>query len=289
MTRPTDEQNEGPTLLAGAQLRVGFPGGPDVLVGASIDVHRSQRVVMLGANGSGKTTLLRTLSGALKPRSGQVRRQGRALAHNRRELTEHRQLVQLVLQDPDDQLFSAEVSSDVAFGPTNLGLPPEQVGARVDEALELLAITDLADRPAHHLSFGQRKRVALAGAVAMRPEVLLLDEPTAGLDPIGVDTLMSCLQRLEQSGTTVVLSTHDVDLAWSWADEVAVVADGLVVQLPVADGLQDETLLGRTGLRMPWQVSLLRGLNQSYDVGDRPRSVGDVTALLLDRTAAPHA
>lgn len=272
-------------LLAAHELRVGFPGGPDVLRDASITTMRAHRLVLLGANGSGKTTLLRTLSGALRPRAGTVSLQGQPLAYGRRDLTGHRLRVQLVLQDPDDQLFSAEVSSDVSFGPANLGLGPEAVRERVAEALALLAITHLADRPAHHLSFGQRKRVALAGAVAMRPEVLLLDEPTAGLDPAGIESLMDCLQRLELSGTTVVLSTHDVDLAWSWADEVAVVADGSVVQLDVAVALRDEGLLARTGLRLPWQVELLRNLHVTYDHARRPRTVADVVALLDNR---PH-
>ena len=266
--------------LVGSGLRVGFPGGPDVLRDADVTVRSGRRLALLGANGSGKTTLLRTLSGALRPRDGEVSLAGVALTHRRAGLAAHRRQVQLVLQDPDDQLFSAEVRADVAFGPTNLGLGAEEVDHRVAEALGLLGIAGLADRPAHHLSFGQRKRVALAGAVAMRPQVLLLDEPTAGLDPAGTRALLECLERLERAGTTVVLSTHDVDLAWSWADEVAVVGGGQVAQLPVTTALQDPALLARTGLRLPWQAELLTALGRTVDPVRRPRTVAEVAALL---------
>ncbi len=129
--------------------------------------------------------------------------------------------MQLVVQDPDDQLFAASVEQDVSFGPLNLGLPDAEVRARVAEALEALDIAALADRPTHLLSYGQRKRTAIAGAVAMRPRVLILDEPTAGLDPDGQERLLATLDGLRAAGTTVVMATHDVDLALRWADDAA--------------------------------------------------------------------
>lgn len=147
---------------------------------ATVEVRAGRRIAVLGANGSGKTTLLRTLAGALRPTAGQVLWHGTLLHHSRSRLNEHRQRVQFVGQDPDDQLVSADVRRDVSFGPMNLGLPVPEVRARVEEALALLDLLPLADRPVHHLSYGQRKRVALAGAMAMRPAVMLLDEPTAG-------------------------------------------------------------------------------------------------------------
>ena len=242
--------------LAATELFASYPGAAPVLRGASCVLPRGSRVALLGPNGSGKTTLLRCLSGAHRPDSGQVRLYDRALTHDRPHLRAHRRQVQLVLQDPDDQLFSADVTQDVAFGPLNLGLDEPQARARVAEALDLLGITHLADRATHQLSHGERKRVTIAGAVAMRPTVLLLDEPTAGLDPHGVAEMRVALDRLTAQGTTIALATHDVDFALSWADQAAVVVDGGVRQGPIATMLCDATLLDAARLRQPWQLEL---------------------------------
>ena len=242
--------------LAATELFASYPGAAPVLRGASCVLPHGSRVALLGANGSGKTTLLRCLSGAHRPDSGEVWLDDRALTHDRPHLRAHRRQVQLVLQDPDDQLFSADVTQDVAFGPLNLGLDEPQARARVAEALDLLGITHLADRATHQLSHGERKRVTIAGAVAMRPTVLLLDEPTAGLDPHGVAEMRVALDRLTAQGTTIALATHDVDFALSWADQAAVVVDGGVRQGPIATMLCDATLLDAARLRQPWQLEL---------------------------------
>ena len=275
----TWEPTEG-AVLVGEGLHAGYPGRADVLDCAHIAVSSGSRLALLGENGSGKTTLLRCLSGAHEPTAGRVVVDGIALSHNASGLREHRQRVQLVLQDPDDQLFSADVRADVSFGPINLGLDDAEVRVRVAEALELLDVTELADRPVHQLSYGQRKRVAIAGAVAMRPQVLLLDEPTAGLDPRAVTTLRAALSNLEARGTTVVVSTHDIDFAWEWADEVGVVVDGIVHQGSTVKIMTDEALLGRAHLGVPWPVRLLRSLGQEIDVVAPPRTVSDVARLL---------
>lgn len=262
------------TLIEVRALTAGFRGRPAVLDGVNAQVREGTRVALLGANGSGKTTLLRSLSGALTPLAGRVVFDGEVLRHNRDKLREHRRRVQLVLQDPDDQLFSADVTQDISFGPLNLGLDERAARERVVEAMELLAISHLAERPTHQLSYGERKRVAIAGAVAMRPRVLLLDEPTAGLDPAGVAELMATLSGLD---TTVVLATHDVDLALSWADEVVVVAGGDVRQGGVSL-LADEDLLAQARLRMPWQLGLARRFGLPLD--PPPRTVDEVAAAL---------
>jgi cobalt/nickel transport system ATP-binding protein len=262
--------------LAAHALIAGYERGRRVLDGASLTVPAGRRVAILGANGSGKTTLLRCLSGALKPSSGAVTVDDVPLEHSRRGLRAHRQEVQLVLQDPDDQLFSASVAQDVSFGPINLGLAEDEVRERVAEALRLLAVDALADRPTHQLSYGERKRVAIAGAVAMRPCVLLLDEPTAGLDPSAVAEALAALTRLQGAGSTVVMSTHDVDLALAWADEVAVVVDRAVVQGPPEVLLGDDDLLARARLDRPWALT----------VGARLRELGLLSGGPLPRDAA---
>lgn len=235
-------------MLRARDLVAGYPSRSPVLTGAHLSLSDGGRLALLGANGSGKTTLLRCLSGAHRPTAGAILREGVPLDHTRAALRAHRSAVQLVLQDPDDQLFSADVTGDVSFGPLNQGLSDAEARQRVNEALDLLSITHLADRATHQLSWGERKRVALAGAVAMRPSVLLLDEPTAGLDPVGVAETRDTLDRLHATGTALVLATHDLVFARAWATEVAVVCGGIVTQGPTAEMLADEELLVRARL-----------------------------------------
>ncbi|WUQ32355.1 ATP-binding cassette domain-containing protein [Streptomyces sp. NBC_00239] len=261
-------------LVELADAGFAYEDGPAVLSAVSFGIPAGRALALLGRNGSGKTTLLRMLSGGLRPGSGRLLLDGEPVTYGRKGLTRLRTAVQLVVQDPDDQLFAASVEQDVSFGPLNLGLPDEQVRARVDEALEALDIAALRDRPTHLLSYGQRKRAAIAGAVAMQPRVLILDEPTAGLDPDGQERLLATLERLRGLGTTVVMSTHDVELAVRWADDAAVLGpDGLRVG-PAAELLADAELLAAARLRPAWAPAVAaflrdRGLLAADAAGPR--------------------
>jgi cobalt/nickel transport system ATP-binding protein len=275
-------------LLAGLGLHFSYEPDRPVLTGADLALHAGRRTAVLGPNGGGKTTVFRLLVGALAPDRGEVRLDGEPVRRTRRGLLALRSRVQLVLQDPDDQLFAASVGQDVSFGPVNLGLPPAEVTARVGEALAALGIADLADRPTHLLSFGQRKRVALAGAVAMRPQLLVLDEPTAGLDPAGVEELLDTLEALQAGATTVVLSTHDVDLAHRWADDVAVVSGGRVETGPVDAVLGDVARLREARLGPAWAPAVRRLLDLAGVAPDaRPRTAAQLHALLAEETSHP--
>ncbi|CAL9391601.1 Cobalt import ATP-binding protein CbiO [Streptomyces sp. enrichment culture] len=266
----------------------GYEDGPVVLGGLDFAVREGRALALLGRNGSGKTTLMRLLSGGLRPREGKLVVDGEPVTYDRKGLTRLRTTVQLVVQDPDDQLFAASVAQDVSFGPLNLGLPDAQVRARVAEALEALDIGALADRPTHLLSYGQRKRTAIAGAVAMRPRVLVLDEPTAGLDPDGQERLLATLDGLRAGGTTVVMATHDVDLALRWADDAALLAPGGGVHTgPAADLLARADLLREAGLRLPWGVAVARllcarGVLAQGEAG--PRTPEELAALVAAGT-----
>ena len=207
--------------LQAVNLAFAYPGGQKALRDLSLSVRTGQRLALLGANGVGKTTLLLHLNGTLKPHSGRVEVDGVPADYGRKGLLAWRQKVGLVFQDPDDQLFAATVAQDVSFGPINLGLPTEEVRHRVRESLAALDISDLAQRPTHMLSFGQKKLAAIAGVLAMRPSVMVLDEPTSGLDFHAAGQFLQTVDRLHRSGTTLVLATHDIDLAYAWADEVA--------------------------------------------------------------------
>lgn len=259
--------------LSASAVQVSY-GQRAVLRGADLEIPRARRLALLGANGSGKTTLLRTLAGSLKPNGGEVLVDGVALRFDRAGLRAHRQVVQLVAQNPDDQLFAADVFRDVSFGPLNLGLAEHEVRERVAEALAVLSIEDLAERPIHELSYGQRKRVAIAGALAMQPCVMLLDEPTAGLDPQGVDEMVGALESLLRAHTTVVISTHDVEFALGWADSVAVLVDGRVRHGAPNALLSDAGLVAAARLRQPLvlQAAALLGLDAAR--------VTDVTGLV---------
>lgn len=264
------------TVLQARGLVAGYPGREKVLDGVELSIKAGSRMALLGANGFGKTTLMSVLSGSLKPAAGEVLREDGPVDWSRKGLRQHRRAVQMVLQDPDAQLFSADVTQDVSFGPLNLGLGVDEVRHRVDEALELLGASHLAERATHHLSYGERKRVATAGAVAMRPQVLLLDEPTAGLDPLGVRQMRAALDRLTDHGTTIVMATHDVALALDWADEAAVVCDHRVTQGPVTELLANRDIIERAHLEMPWALELALEL----DLDGRPKNLPQVLELL---------
>ncbi|MFE4667255.1 energy-coupling factor ABC transporter ATP-binding protein [Streptomyces sp. NPDC056716] len=263
-------------LVALRGVSFGYEDGPAVLSGLDFGVFEGRALALLGRNGSGKTTLMRLLSGGLRPDAGELSVDGRTVSYDRKGLTRLRTRVQLVVQDPDDQLFAASVGQDVSFGPLNLGLPDGEVRARVAQALAALDITPLADRPTHLLSYGQRKRTAIAGAVAMRPRVLILDEPTAGLDPDGQERLLATLDGLRAGGTTVVMATHDVDLALRWADDAALLTPGGVHTGPVAATLARTDLLAAAGLRLPWGVAAAGLLRARGLLGEGQR--GPLTA-----------
>ncbi|WFB06247.1 ATP-binding cassette domain-containing protein [Streptomyces sp. LX-29] len=283
MTGTTDPVTPKPVVEL---VRAGYAyeDGPAVLEDVDFTVPEGRTMALLGRNGSGKTTLMRLLSGGLQCRSGQLLLDGTPVTYDRKGLTRLRTTVQLVVQDPDDQLFAASVSQDVSFGPMNLGLSEAEVAERVEESLEALDITALRDRPTHLLSYGQRKRAAIAGAVAMRPRLLILDEPTAGLDPHGQERLLDVLGGLQRSGTTVLMATHDVDLALRWADDVAVLTPAGLRTGPTGEVLADQELLEAARLCRPWGTAVAavlraHGLLDAAEAGPRtPEELGDWVA-----------
>lgn len=259
-----------PAILSARALMFSY-GDVAGLDRLSLEVSEGRRLAIVGANGAGKTTLLLHLNGTNRPAAGAVLLRGEPVAYDRAGLTALRTAVGLVFQNPDDQLFAGSVYQDVSFGPLNIGLSEDVTRDRVEEALESLEIAHLRDRPTHMLSYGQKKRAAIAGAVAMRPDVLILDEPMAGLDPSGSWHLMGLLTRLHEAGTTLVVATHDMSLAYEWADEVAVLRDGsIVAHGEPQDVMHDPAELAHSGLRMPWVADIAQTLR---DCGVLPPDV----------------
>lgn len=229
-----------------------YPDGHQALFGVDLSVATGERVAVLGPNGAGKTTLLLHLNGILGQAAGS-NAVGEVVVGgvtvSKATLGEVRRRVGLVFQDPDDQLFMPTVRDDVAFGPTNLGLKGAELDARVDEALDAVGMRELADRPPHHLSFGQRRRVAVATVLAMHCQVLVLDEPSSNLDPASRRELLDVLSGL---GVTVVVVTHDLPFALELCERSVVLDSGRIVHdAPTLDVLQDPDLLARHRLELP--------------------------------------
>ncbi|MBL8258645.1 MAG: ATP-binding cassette domain-containing protein [Candidatus Competibacteraceae bacterium] len=271
------------SLLAARGLDYRYPGGITALRDLHLTVRQGRKLAILGANGSGKTTLLLHLNGTLRPARGEIRLDDHPAAYDRRSLDRWRCRVGLVLQEPDDQIFAATVEQDVSFGPLNLGLSEREVRERVASALRALHIADLAARATHSLSFGQKKRVAIAGVLAMRPELLVLDEPTAGLDGQGVAHLLEALQHLHEAGATLVFSTHDVELAYAWADDIALFHEGTVLgQGEALAVLRDREMMRKARLAPPLLLEVVEALDGAR--GDSPpRARAEVLDLLRKR------
>jgi cobalt/nickel transport system ATP-binding protein len=271
-------------MLEARKIGFRYEDGTRALDDVSLSIVRRQKLVILGANGAGKSSLMSLLNGSFKPSAGEVLLNGEPVSYDRKGLTLLRSQVGLVLQDPDDQLFAATVFEDVSFGPLNLGLSVDEARLRVSDALDAMEISDLSHRPTHMLSFGQRKRVAIAGILAMSPSVLLLDEPTAGLDPRGVEDLTRTLDTLAAKGIAVVLATHDMDVAYALADRVAVFATGRVLMEGAPDTVFGQAdFCERSGLRLPniFQIaSGLRDLGLLPGDDGLPRSVDELLRLV---------
>ena len=233
------------------QLRFRY-GARNALEDLDLNIAAGERVVLLGSNGSGKSTLLRLLDGLYLPTSGSIHFDGVALTQDRladpQSSIAFRRRVGLLFQDPDVQLFNATVFDEIAFGPLQLGWTREQVIVAVEEALELFNIAELRDRAPYHLSGGEKKRVALASVLVVQPEVLLLDEPTAALDPRSQSQLIEFLQTLP-AATTVITATHDLSRVYDFAQTGCVLQQGRILNHGSLSGvLADSALLRRANL-----------------------------------------
>jgi cobalt/nickel transport system ATP-binding protein len=229
-------------------LAFAYPDGHQALFGVDLSVAKGERVAVLGPNGAGKTTLVLHLNGILAGGVGEVRVAG--LGVGKDTMREVRRRVGIVFQDPDDQLFMPSVRDDVAFGPANLGLAGEALDARVTAALEKVGMVEFADRPPHHLSFGQRRRVAVATVLAMEPEILVLDEPSSNLDPASRRELAEILVELD---VTTLMVTHDLPYALELCPRAVILSEGVIVaDGPTREILCDDALMRAHRLELPF-------------------------------------
>jgi cobalt/nickel transport system ATP-binding protein len=267
------------TVLDLETAAIGYAASSPVLHDVQLSVARGESVAVLGGNGAGKTALLHWIAGALPRAGGRCVVSGRIVDSPRAAVAAG---IGLVVQDPDDQLLGTTVRDDVELGPQNLGLPRAEIERRTCEALATVGMTALAHRAVETLSFGERKRTALAGVLAMRPALLLLDEPTAGLDPVAELALCATLRALTEQGTTLLAATHAVDLVPRFATRVVVLGEARVLgDGPSRDVLAREDLLARARVRRPWPVELWsRALELQHGAPAIPLTLEEVLTCL---------
>ena len=264
-------------------LSFSYDGFTQALCEIDLELRDGEFLALLGANGCGKTTLLKHLNGLLKPSSGKVFLDDKELRFFKDEEIFRR--VGMVFQDPNDQLFGATVAQDVAFGAVNLGLKPDEVARRTTEALKLVGASELSDKAIHTLSFGQKRRAAIAGVLAMEPKTILLDEPTSGLDPRGVSSIMRLLRKLnKERGTTMIMATHDVELVPLFSDRVAIMSKGkIITEEPPRKVFANTNMIREVELRLPRVGHLFEILQKKEGINfqEMPLTIGEARRELL--------
>ncbi len=246
-------------LLEFEQVYYTYPGGKQpALNGLTLRIPAKKRCALIGLNGCGKTTLFLLANGLYKTQKGSIIWKGNSLKYDRNSLIQLRQKVGLIFQDPEQQLVASTVEEDISYGLCNLGLPEAEIQHKVEQALVEFGLTELAERPVHHLSLGQKKRVSIADVMVLQPELLLLDEPTAYLDKLHTRNLMATLKKIHVSGTTTLMATHDLDLVYRWADWVFVMDKGqLVLEGKPQDVFAKQEILEELQLGVPLIYELL--------------------------------
>jgi len=269
-------------ILKIEDLHYDYGNGKSALDGVSVDIYGGEKIAVIGSNGSGKSTFFLNVDGVLTPEQGKIIYRDTVI--NKKNLKELRKNIGIVFQDADNQIIASTVRAEVGFGPMNLKLPKEEVLKRVDEALEYMNISHLKDRPPHYLSGGEKKRVSIADIIAMKSEIIIFDEPTAALDPLNAMMLEDVLLKLGAEGKTMLISTHDVDFTYRWAERVLVFNEGKII----ADGspleiFQNMEILKQANLKQPTLLEVyesLIGKNILRDIKEYPKSIKEFKEML---------
>lgn len=248
-------------IISIKQLKYIYNGEKHALNGVDLDIYEGERIAVIGSNGAGKSTFFLNLNGVLTPTSGEIYFKGQPIGHTKADLNTLRKAIGIVFQDADNQIIASTVMGEVSFGPMNLKLPKDEVIRRVDEALAYMNLTDFKDRPPHYLSGGEKKRITIADIIAMHPEIVVFDEPTAALDPLNAQMLEEVLDKLANQNKTLLISTHDVDFAYRWAERAVVFCDGqIIADAPPVDIFRDEEILKRANLKKPMLLSVYESM-----------------------------
>jgi cobalt/nickel transport system ATP-binding protein len=269
-------------ILQVEDLHYVYANGKSALDGISVNIYEGEKIAVIGSNGSGKSTFFLNMNGVFKPEHGKIIYKDTVV--NKKNLKELRKNIGIVFQDADNQIIASTVMAEVGFGPMNLKLPKEEVYERVEEALAYMNISDFKDRPPHYLSGGEKKRVSIADIIAMKPEIFIFDEPTAALDPLNSQMLEDVLAKIADDGKTMLISTHDVDFAYRWAERVLVFCHGKII----ADGTPLEIfknleILKQANLKQPTLLEIYESLVEKKlleDINVYPKSSKEFKEML---------
>lgn len=258
------------SILEFASVSYSYPcNARSAIQNLSLKVPAGKRCGLIGQNGCGKTTLFLLANGLYQPQQGKLYWQGKPLRYDRKSLTQLRQQIGLVFQNPEHQLVASTVKEDISYGLYNLGLAESEIARRVELAIEQFDLAELADIPIHNLSLGQKKRVSIADIMVLKPELLLLDEPTAYLDQQHTKELIDRLQQIHASGTTILLASHDLDFIYRWADWVFVMDRGqLILEGTPETVFAEREVLEQLQLGVPLAIELMEKMRAFLEIGD---------------------
>ena len=261
------EKMEQEVILQVKDLQYAYSDEKMALKGVDLDIRQGERIAVMGSNGAGKSTFFLNINGVLQSEHGEIFYRGQKMT--KKTMNDLRKNVGIVFQDADSQIIASTVQSEVSFGPMNLKLSRNDVRDRVDEALSYMNLTDFRHRPPHYLSGGEKKRVSIADIIAMHPEIIIFDEPTAALDPVNADMLEEVLEKMAQEGKTIMISTHDVDFAYRWAERVVVFCDGKIIadDAPLAV-FSNETVIRQANLKRPMMLDIFETMREKGLVKD---------------------
>jgi cobalt/nickel transport system ATP-binding protein len=282
-------------ILEAREIRYRYPRGMEAIRDISFHIRKGEKIALVGPNGAGKSTLMLMFNGMIRPDSGCILFDNEPLGYDKESLRKLRKRVGFVLQNPDRQIIAPTVYQDVAFGPVNLGYSESAVKQAVLGALRYVGLEGFERRPPHLLSGGEKKRVAIAGILAMDPDVLVFDEPTSGLDPSGSEDIMELLDELNDQGKTIIISTHDIELAYPWADRAILLIKGKILQEAIPDvAFGKPEFVREAHLSMPILLDLYFELEKrGYSLPERkPRTVLDMLQVIdyaFNSTPCCHA
>ncbi|WP_313134620.1 energy-coupling factor ABC transporter ATP-binding protein [Anaerocolumna sp.] len=269
-------------ILEVNHLMFAYDRNHQTLKDISIAIYQQEKIAVLGANGAGKTTFFLNLNGVREPTSGEIRYRGELI--DRKNINKLRRNVGIVFQDADSQIIASTVKAEVAFGPMNMKLPRAEVEEKTMAAIREMNLEDYTARPPHYLSGGEKKRVSIADILAMDSEIMIFDEPTASLDPVNAQVLEEILDKIEEKGKTILLSTHDVDFAYRFAKRILVFCDGQLIGDGTAQEIfEDEDLLKKANLKKPVFMELydlLKDRGKIKETTEYPKKISDFALLL---------
>lgn len=276
------KNNNKEVILDIKGLCYSYSSNNNALKNINLAIGKGEKIAVMGSNGAGKSTFFLNINGVLNPNDGEIIYRGKKIT--RKDLNELRKNIGIVFQDADNQIIASTVLAEVSFGPMNLKLPREEVEKRVYEALKYMNITEFKDRPPHYLSGGEKKRVSIADIIAMKSEIIIFDEPTAALDPLNAEMLEEVLEKLSDENKTMLISTHDVDFAYRWAERIVVFAGGEII----ADGtplevFKNDSVLKRANLKRPTMLDIYEILINRNIIDDKkifPRNIEEFERIL---------